>query len=153
MRVTHFQENLKQSKREAFSQLPHLLDAKVAIVSQKFAHTQLYRACIDESIANRTEFSLDTPSNRSLAYLGDAFLSYRLALRACDKRMTPDAFQTWRTSHTSDKHLAGVYDTLFGSEDVVLHFNDTLSVKQKATFIEALIGLIQTDEMVDMVLN
>lgn len=153
MRVTSFQENLKQSKREQFSKLPDLLSSKVALVAKRFKDSDLQLACIDESITNRTEFSLDVSSNRKLAYLGDAFLSYDLARRAFERDMSPEDAQTWRAARTSDKHLATVYDRIFGTEDVVLHFNDVLSVKQKATFIEALLGLLQSQELVELIIK
>ena len=148
-----FQEGLKQSKRTEFAQLPARLAEKTALVAKKFADSELYLACIDESMTTRIEFSVSLPSNRRLAYLGDAFLSFQLAQQAFTKDLNPDEFQKWRSACLSNERLAKVYDALFPGEDVVLHFNDVLSDRQKATFIEALAGLLQTEEIVNLIIQ
>ncbi len=153
MKITSYQDNLKQSKRTEFSKLPDVLLLKAAKVAERFEHPDVHLVCVDESIVNRTEFSINLPSNRRLAYVGDAFLALQLAQQAFEKQLTPEDYQKWRGVCLSDKYLARVYDELFPKDDVIVHFNDTLSVKQKATFIEALVGLLKSDELVKLIIK
>lgn len=141
-----FQNGLKESKRVEYAQLSQELENRARNLFKVFPVEGIQVVCVDESITKRTEFSVNMSSNRMLAYLGDARLSMHMAECAFQRCYTAKQHQDWRTSHTSDKHLANVFDDIFGDQQVILHFvnagNTVPSVSQKATFMEALIGYL-----------
>lgn len=146
MRVT-FCDGLKPSKRQEFSFLPQKIQACFEKVQRHFPTLTRMEVCVDESVVKRTEYTLEgIVSNRALAYLGDAYLSLFLARSAYERGYDANAFQQWRTSHTSDKHLSVIFDELFKDDEVVQVFGTGVSVGQKATFMEALVGALDDGE-------
>ena len=143
-----FCAGLKPSKREEFSQIPQRILEKHALVQAKFGDIVIpVDVCVDESITKRTEFKLDgAKCNRALAYLGDAHLSLYLAQSAYAKGFSAHEFQAWRTLRTSDQYLASVYDKMFGENVIVFECFGGPTTRQKATFVEALIGALGTTE-------
>lgn len=105
--------------------------------------------CVDDSITKRGgEFTLHgVDSNRKLAYVGDAKLTLHLANVAFERGYRPEEYQALRSACTSDKCLSRVYDALFdAATPVIVRFGDAsseLSIKQKATFVEALLESVQ----------
>lgn len=146
-------DGLKPSKCAEFLTIPDQLAAKFQVVKQQFSSLETMSVCLDDSMMKRVEFKLEgIQGNRQLAYLGDAYISLYLAQLAFDSDFDPSQFQSWRTSHTSDTHLAAVYDRTF-QEDVILYFgkDPTPSMKQKATFMEALVGALPKAERRELI--
>lgn len=137
-------DGLKPSKCAEFLSIPDQLASKFQVVQNRFPSLKDMSVCLDDSMVKRVEFKLEgIQGNRQLAYLGDAYISKYLAQLAFDSDFDPSQFQSWRTSRTSDNHLASVYDQTF-QENVILYFgkDPAPSVKQKATFMEALVGAL-----------
>lgn len=148
-------DGLKPSKCAEFLSIPDQLASKFQVVKRQFPSLETMSVCLDDSMVKRVEFKLEgVQGNRQLAYLGDAYISKRLAQLAFDSDFEPSQFQSWRTSHTSDTHLAAVYDRMF-QEDVILYFGKepAPSVKQKATFMEALVGALPKAERRELIKN
>lgn len=148
-----FLDGLKESKRLEFSQLAARLRDSADRVKQLLVHANpafsavdakdLRPALVDSSLVNRTEFFVEAPANRLLAYVGDAYLTLHVAKRCFCLRHTPHDYQLERNHQTNEKRLARVYQQLFGVEALVVTFNDVPGVRQKAEFIEALIAALE----------
>jgi hypothetical protein len=105
-------------------------------------------ALVDISIIGRKGveiLEMNLPDNRRCAYVGDSYLTLHVAEQSYKSSYTPEQFQNLRTSVTSKTHLAYCYDQILGSDCDILRnqaWIDPLSQRQKAEFIEAILGAL-----------
>jgi hypothetical protein len=147
-------EGLKESKQARIRMLKDdlfkmMATASSLLSSRGIAITPrlLSEACVDFSIGAQTQFKFVGETNARAALVGDAVLSMRLAFMGYVHNRSPAECQQERTSLTKGASLALVYDIIFGKERCVLTWDwvespgSLLGIRQKAEFLEALIGV------------
>lgn len=141
-----FKSGLKDSKKAEFANLSSTLEkkadrAKAILVRANpsfgdVPSTNFQNVCVDASIVSRPEFTVACAANKSLAYVGDAYLTLYLAKRSFKARRSPQQNQEKREASCSHPNLAKHYDALFGAEDIVLQWSGdgaaTSTLRQKA---------------------
>lgn len=110
-------------------------------------------ACLDRSVVSRCEFPFESKiSNRELAVVGDAYLTFYIVSTAYERpdRLVADDYQQLRTRWSSDRNVAQFFDDylspkgaaflacMAGRETTTSGFTK----RQKATYVEALVGLL-----------
>jgi hypothetical protein len=109
---------------------------------------QMMTLCLDESMTSRKELVLSCRSNKPLGSIGNAHLSTFVALKCFKERATAQMYQEVRDTRCSQVAKADHYDSWFkdAAGAVLLHWGfeerPEPSTRQKADFVDALIGLL-----------
>jgi 23S rRNA maturation mini-RNase III len=104
---------------------------------------EIYGIVVDHSIVSQQEFTVRCSSNKRLAYVGDAVLTLYIAKMYFNSGKSGWEYQFTRSEHSKASNLAKFHDSWFNFETVLLVPNQQQSQKQKAEFIEALIGMLE----------
>jgi len=139
---------LNECANNVMEALVHKEPSFSAVPVHYFEHVAL-----DASVVRRQEFVLKCNSNSHLAYVGDAFLTWYLAKTQFISGSTQKEYQDCRNDKTSNDSLAVYFDNLFERGTYILVWEDEPSVRQKASFVEALIGMLSMCGHLDLANN
>lgn len=156
-----FKEGLKEMKRKEYSKLPKTLKEIGTKIHQVmldknrliFANTNpsfWYCLSVNDSFLSNKDIILeDCRSEAQLELIGDAYLAFKLQKELfvttwnTNKVMTREECQNIRSRITCNTNLAKFHDAWFPFRTMLtLDQNVAQSMKQKADFVEALIGLL-----------
>jgi len=159
--ILSYQHGLKQVAREKFAKIPDTILVKaVELNDQLGRHIPGYSlpgrlACevvLDDSMCGRPEFVLLSKPNGQLAYVGDAVLTLSLCARSYYAQRSRNDHQALRSRVTCTEAFAAAADALFPAGiplvtwDSVAQPGRNPSTRQKATFLEAILGAMELDE-------
>ena len=134
----------KGYKEQLLTLTTHVADtlSKISHLFNKVDIRDLYTLSLSRAIMANPDYTIDCSSNVKLAYVGDAYLSLYVSEVAFEWKYIQEAHQDLRSVVTSNSHLSKFHDSWFKYETVLLPPNSKQSEKQKADFIEALIGVL-----------
>lgn len=159
--IISYQHGLKQTAREKFAKIPETIMAKAVELNAVLGrHIPGYSlpgrlACevvLDDSMCGRPEFVLLSKPNGQLAYVGDAVLTLSLCARSYYANRSRNDHQALRSRVTSTEAFASAADALFPEGIPLLSWEHITtpgrvpSMRQKATFLEAILGAMEADE-------
>jgi hypothetical protein len=150
--------SLQKSKQELYQTYFGVLREKAARAQALLAlqndtfglvpERQMMALCLDESMTARKELVLACRSNKALASIGNAHMSTFVALMCYRERATPQRYQEIRDTRCTQAAKAAHFDTWFraANGEVLLHWSfettPVPTVRQKADFVDALVGLL-----------
>lgn len=103
---------------------------------------------LSQGFLSQTMFKINIPSNAVYALFGDALLDTLLLKAAIDEKLTDTnytltQYDMIRIKYTNNESLASIHDQLFQFDTILLlNEHDEQSLRQKATMMEALVGLV-----------
>ena len=115
---------------------------EISYLFNKVDICDLYTLPLSRAFMSNPDYAIDCAANVKLAYVGDAYLSLYVSEVAFERNYVQEDHQHLRSSVTSNSHLSKFHDSWFKYETVLLPVNSKQSEKQKADFIEALIGIL-----------